>query len=128
MGFPERRAAVAHRGIVQERFGFSAQSRSSSPRDDLSALIIWAPVAALLEPLYSATKGEPAWPPLGMFKALLLAVWYDLSDVKLAEALDDRRCDDQGDFRHMQVHRIGIAERQDEAGGFPLSGKITPKM
>lgn len=25
-----------------------------------------------------------------MFKALLLAVWYDLSDVKLAEALEDR--------------------------------------
>src|SRR5689334_16614867 len=25
-----------------------------------------------------------------MFKALLLAVWYNLSDVKLAEALDDR--------------------------------------
>ena len=27
---------------------------------------------------------------LAMFKALLLSVWYDLSDVKLAEALDDR--------------------------------------
>ena len=27
---------------------------------------------------------------MGVFKALLLAVWYDLSDVKLAEALDDR--------------------------------------
>jgi IS5 family transposase len=25
-----------------------------------------------------------------MFKALLLSIWYDLSDVKLAEALDDR--------------------------------------
>ena len=25
-----------------------------------------------------------------MFKALLLATWHDLSDVKLAEALDDR--------------------------------------
>jgi len=25
-----------------------------------------------------------------MFKALLLAVWHDLSDVKLADALDDR--------------------------------------
>ena len=25
-----------------------------------------------------------------MFKALLLALWYDLSDVKLGEALDDR--------------------------------------
>ncbi|MGQ2957058.1 MULTISPECIES: transposase [Alphaproteobacteria] len=25
-----------------------------------------------------------------MFRALLLSIWYDLSDVKLAEALDDR--------------------------------------
>ena len=25
-----------------------------------------------------------------MFKALLLSIWYDLSDVKLADALDDR--------------------------------------
>lgn len=25
-----------------------------------------------------------------MFKALLLSIWYDLSDVDLAEALDDR--------------------------------------
>jgi len=35
-------------------------------------------------------KGEPAWPPLALFRAMLLAVWCDLSDVKLAEALDDR--------------------------------------
>jgi IS5 family transposase len=81
---------MAHRGIGQERFGFSAQSRSSSSLDELSKLVDWKPVAALLEPLYPATKGEPAWPPLAMFKAMLLAVWYDLSDVKLAEALDDR--------------------------------------
>lgn len=44
----------------------------------------------LLDPLYPAAKGERAWPPLAMFKALLLSIWYDLSDVKLAEALDDR--------------------------------------
>ncbi|WP_414476174.1 IS5 family transposase [Microvirga sp. M2] len=37
-----------------------------------------------------AAKGEPAWPPLALFRALLLAVWYDLSDVKLSEALEDR--------------------------------------
>ena len=43
-----------------------------------------------MEPLYPGRQGEPARPPLPMFKALLLAVWYDLSDVKLAEALDDR--------------------------------------
>ena len=35
-------------------------------------------------------QGRPAWPPLALFKALLIAVWHDLSDVKLAEALDDR--------------------------------------
>jgi IS5 family transposase len=37
-----------------------------------------------------AAKGEPALPPLALFKVLLLSVWYDLSAVKLAEALDDR--------------------------------------
>ena len=61
-----------------------------SSLDRLSELIEWARIDALLVPLYPASKGEPAWPPLAMFKALLLAVWYDLSDVKLAEALDDR--------------------------------------
>jgi len=81
---------MAHRQIGQERFGFSAQSRSSSSLDDLFRLIDWGPVAALLEPLYPATKGGPAWPPVAMFRAMLLSVWYDLSDVKLAEALDDR--------------------------------------
>ncbi|HZX96500.1 MAG TPA: IS5 family transposase, partial [Myxococcales bacterium] len=53
-------------------------------------LLDWSPVADLLKPIYAGEKGEAAWPPLAMFKALLLAVWYDLSDVKLAEALDDR--------------------------------------
>jgi transposase, IS5 family len=38
----------------------------------------------------AAAKGEPGWPPLALFRALLLATWHDLSDVRLAEALDDR--------------------------------------
>jgi len=81
---------VAHRSIGQERFGFAGRARSASSLDTLGKLIDWASVAALLEPLYSASKGKPAWPPLAMFKALLLSIWYDLSDVKLAEALEDR--------------------------------------
>ena len=81
---------MAHRLIGQERFGFSGHGRPTSSLDELGKLIDWRPVAALLDPLYSAPKGEPAWPPLAMFKALLLTIWYDLSDVKLAEALDDR--------------------------------------
>jgi len=81
---------VAQRSIGQERFGFAGRTRPASSLDELAKLIDWSPVAGLLDPIYSATKGEPAWPPLAMFKALLLSVWYDLSDVKLAEALDDR--------------------------------------
>ena len=81
---------MAHRSIGQERFGFASGSRSASSLDDIAGLIDWRPVAVLLEPLYPAAKGEPAWPPLAMFRALLLSVWYDLSDVKLAAAPDDR--------------------------------------
>jgi hypothetical protein len=44
----------------------------------------------VLARLYPAPKGEKVWPPLAMFKALLLATWHDLSDVALAEALSDR--------------------------------------
>lgn len=62
--------------------------------DELAGLIDWEPIAELLKPIHASTKGEAAWPPLAVFRALLLSVWYDLSDVKLAEALDDR-----GSFR-----------------------------
>ena len=81
---------MPHRSIGQERLNFTATSRSSPTLDRLSDLINWTSIACLLEPLYPGSKGEPAWPPLAMFKALLLAVWYDLSDIKLAEALEDR--------------------------------------
>lgn len=81
---------MARRSIGQERFGFLGGGRTTSSLDMLASLVDWAPIAALLDPLYPAAKGEPAWPPLAMVKALLLSIWYDLSDVKLAEALDDR--------------------------------------
>ena len=53
-------------------------------------MLDWNEIANLLGGIHANAKGEAAWPPLAMFKALLLSVWYDLSDVKLAEALDDR--------------------------------------
>lgn len=81
---------MSHRVIGQERLKVEAGSRGAATLDRLSSLIDWQPVGALLSPLYPSSKGEPAWPPLAMFKALLLAVWHDLSDVKLAEALEDR--------------------------------------
>ena len=70
-------------------FGSSGVGRRSS-LDDLRDLIDWAPIERQLAVVSCSAKGEPAWPPLALLKAMLLAMWYDLSDVKLAEALDDR--------------------------------------
>ena len=81
---------MACRLIGQESLDVVAPSRFATTLEQVSALIDWRQVETLLQPLYPASKGEPAWPPLAMFKALLLAVWHDLSDVKLADALDDR--------------------------------------
>ena len=53
-------------------------------------MIDWPEIDQDVSPIYRSARGEKAWPPLAMLKALLLSVWYDLSDVKLAEALDDR--------------------------------------
>jgi IS5 family transposase len=80
---------MPRRRIGQETFGFGVAERISS-LDALHDLIEWSQPQALLREVYAAERGEAAWPPLTLFKALLLAVWHDLSDVRLAEALDDR--------------------------------------
>jgi IS5 family transposase len=82
---------MARRQIGQEVFAFVADPLPHrSSLDRLSGLIDWSSVDRHLVDIYAAAKGEPAWPPLALFRALLLAVCYDLSDVKLAEALEDR--------------------------------------
>lgn len=83
---------MARRRIGQESFGFVGRDQGGNAAlEELSAAIDWAPIEGLLADIYAAERGEPAWPPLALFKALLLGLWHDLSDVKLAEALDDRR-------------------------------------
>ena len=62
---------MAQRSIGQERIGFAGPERAASSLDKLTELVAWRPVAALLDPLYPAAKGQPARPPLTMFKALL---------------------------------------------------------
>lgn len=82
---------MARRSIGQERLEFAAATGSSgSALEEISGLIDWSEIDGLLADVHAAAKGEAAWPPLAMVKALLLSIWYDLSDVKLAEALDDR--------------------------------------
>lgn len=55
--------------------------------DDVSELIDWSPIEGLLSGIHNRSKGEKAWPPLLMFKALLLQSWYSLSDPGLEKQL-----------------------------------------
>lgn len=68
---------MARRSIGQERFGFAGRERAATSLDALASLIDWSVVDAHLASLYPASKGESAWPPLAMFRALLLSIWYD---------------------------------------------------
>lgn len=56
--------------------------------DEVEALIDWARIEALL-PVgeEKAQTGRPGYPALTLFRALLLGLWYDLSDVKLSAQL-----------------------------------------
>ena len=82
---------MARRRIGQERLGIANNTaRDRTSLDEMSALIDWAEIDRRLALIYATAKGERAWPPLALFQALLLAIWHDLPDVKLAEALEDR--------------------------------------
>ncbi len=80
---------MARRKIGQERFQFFDGVKQTE-LDKLDALVDWSEIDRSMADISCSSKGEAGWPPLCMFKAFLLARWYDLSDVKLAEALDDR--------------------------------------
>jgi len=63
--------------------------RKKSFLDDIARIIDWQPVEKLLKKHYKKVKaadGRPAYPPLPLFKMLLLQRWYDLSDPGLEEA------------------------------------------
>ena len=55
--------------------------------DDVHDLINWVRIENLLKDIHTRVKGERAWPPLMMYKALLLQSWYGLSDPKLEKLL-----------------------------------------
>ena len=81
---------MAWRRIGQEDLIARGEPRSGAMLTELAALIDWDEIERHLRDISAAGKGEPGWPPLSLFRGLLLATWHDLSDVRLAEALDDR--------------------------------------
>jgi transposase, IS5 family len=82
---------MARRRIGQEQLAIGegcAPRRSSL--EQMSALIDWTEIDRQFDEIYKSPRGEAGWPPLSLFKGMLLATWHNLSDEKLAEALADR--------------------------------------
>ena len=74
-------AVMARRRIGQEPLLFgSSGAPGGTSLDEVAALIDWATLDHLLAGISAAAKGEARWPPLALFKALLVATWHDLSD------------------------------------------------
>jgi IS5 family transposase len=66
---------MARRQIGQEQLALGAGvERQSGSLDAIAALIDWSEIDRVLAPIYAAPTGEQAWPPLALFKGLLLAV------------------------------------------------------
>ncbi|ORU90975.1 MAG: hypothetical protein A6F72_00170 [Cycloclasticus sp. symbiont of Poecilosclerida sp. N] len=55
--------------------------------DDTEALLEWSEIETLLTSIYDSNTGRPCYPLLTLFRSLLLGVWYQLSDVQLAQCL-----------------------------------------
>lgn len=70
--------------------GLVGAVRSNERLERLSGLVDWAELDRELDEIYASTRGRPGYPPLCLFRCLLLQQWYRLSDPELEEALADR--------------------------------------
>ena len=58
--------------------------------DRIEQAFDWPAFEALLAPIHASARGAPGWPPLTMFKIVLLQQWHTLSDPRTEEAVRDR--------------------------------------
>ncbi len=84
---------MAHRDLGQLSLadGVVHGSAGSNARlERIADLLDWSAFKGQLAVIYAARRGRPSYPPLTLFKGLLLQQWYALSDPGLEEALGDR--------------------------------------
>jgi hypothetical protein len=65
----------------------ASHHKSLEELDDIHELLDWTRIEAHLKDMFSSKRGEPAWPPLLMFKIMLLQQWYGLSDEGMEKQL-----------------------------------------
>jgi IS5 family transposase len=79
---------MSHRAVAQMSLADELVARRAGQNEQLGKIdrqVQWKP----LKRIYVGVEGRPSYPPLSMFKALLLQQWYALSDPHLEEALAD---------------------------------------
>lgn len=84
---------MAHRVLGQGSLAdalLAPKAGANARLERIAALLDWSGFAALLSDLHAEPTGRPSWPPLLMFRCLLLQQWYGLSDPAAEEALNDR--------------------------------------
>jgi IS5 family transposase len=85
---------MGHRRIGQLGLLDAAVSRRVNKRrdvlDEVVKLLDWSAFERALSVIPVSAKGEPSFPPLTMFKVLLLQRWHGLSDPAMEAALFDR--------------------------------------
>jgi IS5 family transposase len=84
---------MAHKNLHQMTFGdftVKFKQKLNSSLDQINRTVNWIPIHNLLTEIYNSKRGPKSYPPLMVFKALLIQTWYNLSDYELEEALDDR--------------------------------------
>jgi IS5 family transposase len=74
------------RGLADEMLGEPVKGKL----DRIHELVDWERLGVIVKNIHDAAEGRPAFPPLVLVKAFLLAQWYSLSDPALEEALQDR--------------------------------------
>ena len=73
-----------------DHLAVGVKSRRKDQLAEIAAVMDWSALEALLAPLRPSRMGRPAYPPLVLFKVLLLQRWYGLSDEAAEDALADR--------------------------------------
>jgi IS5 family transposase len=61
--------------------------RSLHEFDEIDNLLDWKRIETYLEVVYTSKEGGSSYPPIMMFRAMLLQVWHELSDVKTEKML-----------------------------------------
>ena len=68
----------------------SGYGRGGGFLDRIEQAFDWAAFEVLLSAIHASNRGAPGYPPLAMFKVLLLQQWHTLSDPGAEEAVRDR--------------------------------------